>query len=262
MKNSIRSFMWIMSNVLAFMFPSVPTVHGKPVVTNGKIKWGLFVTDGRGKVGGHVLSKNRTGAYIRTKVTPVNPQTALQSAVRAAFTSFSQAWRGLTASQILAWNNAVSDFQKTDIFGDLKKPTGKNLYLALNRNLDLVGGVNISDPPQPSGTFEFSGVGVAAAAGAGTVSVSWTSGAVPANMAVLVEAAPGISPGAFFAKNLFRYITFFPAADVTPTAIGAAYTALFGAMTAGKRISVRVTPVNFLTGERGTPTIVQSIIAA
>src|SRR4051812_170938 len=83
-----------------------------------KVKFGSLVVDGRGKIGGHVLSKNRGGAYMRTKVTPINPQTADQSTVRGTLTSLSQSWRALTQNQITAWNNAVQNFQSTDIFGD------------------------------------------------------------------------------------------------------------------------------------------------
>ena len=97
-----------------------------------KIKFGAIVVDGRGKIGGHVASKNRGGAYLRTKVTPTNPQTTFQSAVRNRLTAFSQGWRGLTQAQRDAWNAAVSNFSKTDVFGDIKQPTGLNLYVKLN----------------------------------------------------------------------------------------------------------------------------------
>jgi hypothetical protein len=50
-----------------------------------KIKFGMMMTDARGKLGGHVFSKNRSGAYVRTKVTPVNGQTTAQTGVRAIF---------------------------------------------------------------------------------------------------------------------------------------------------------------------------------
>lgn len=43
-----------------------------------KIKFGMMMTDARGKLGGQVFSKNRSGSYVRTKVTPVNPQTTTQ----------------------------------------------------------------------------------------------------------------------------------------------------------------------------------------
>ena len=48
-----------------------------------KIKWGALVVDGRGKLGGHVAAQNRGGSYLRTKVTPSNPQTTFQTGVRS-----------------------------------------------------------------------------------------------------------------------------------------------------------------------------------
>jgi len=35
-----------------------------------KTLFGAIVVDGRGKLGGHVASKNRHGSYFRTKVSP------------------------------------------------------------------------------------------------------------------------------------------------------------------------------------------------
>ena len=61
-----------------------------------KIKLSAIVSEMRGKLNGSVFSKNRGGAYIRTKVTPVNPQSLAQGLVRATLTNLSQAWRGLT----------------------------------------------------------------------------------------------------------------------------------------------------------------------
>ena len=97
-----------------------------------KVKFGAIVVDGRGKIGGHVASKNRGGAYFRTKVTPTNPNSTAQAGVRNRMTSLAQGWRGLSASARLSWNNAVGDFAKTDIFGDIKQPSGINLFPTLN----------------------------------------------------------------------------------------------------------------------------------
>ena len=65
-----------------------------------KIKWGAMVVDGSGKLGGHVASKNRGGSYFRTKVTPTNPNSTSQAAVRSRLTALSQAFRALTIAQI------------------------------------------------------------------------------------------------------------------------------------------------------------------
>ncbi len=227
-----------------------------------KVKFGAIVTDGRGKIGGHVLSKNRGGAYMRTKVTPSNPQTSYQSAVRATLTSLSQAWRGLSASSIAAWNSAVSNFESTDIFGDLKAPSGLNLYVKLNANLAEIGVSPLPLPPLPSSVTGPATITVTGAAGTPAMSIAWTGGAIPADTTWIVRATKQVSPGKSFVKNLFRNITTLPAADVTPTAILAAYNTKFGTLVAGQKIAVSVVAVNNLTGQKSTELSTSFIVAA
>lgn len=96
-----------------------------------KIKWGAIVVDGRGKLGGHVFTKTKSGATMRTKVTPVNPQTAAQASARSRLGGNSQAWAGLTEDQRSSWNALASETSKTNIFGDQYFPSGKKLvYLS------------------------------------------------------------------------------------------------------------------------------------
>jgi len=49
-----------------------------------KTLFGAIVVDGRGKLGGHVASKNRHGSYFRTKVSPSQPASQYSANVRAA----------------------------------------------------------------------------------------------------------------------------------------------------------------------------------
>lgn len=113
-----------------------------------KIKFGMMMTDARGKLGGQVFSKNRAGAYVRTKVTPVNPRTAAQQLSRSILGTLSASWSGLTEQQRRAWNAAVDDWQRTDIFGDLRKPTGKNLFTSLNKELIQSSQSQVALPPE------------------------------------------------------------------------------------------------------------------
>lgn len=227
-----------------------------------KIKWGALVVDGRNKIGGHVLSKNRAGAYMRTKVTPVNPQTTFQSAVRALFTSLSQGWRSLTQAQRDAWNAAVSNFTSTDIFGDLKTPTGKNLYQRLNTNLSTVSVAAITVPPLPVGVPAVDTLSAVADESASTLAVTFTPTPVPADTAFVLECTPQVSPGREFLKNQYRILAVIDAAAASPYAAGAAYEARFGELVEGQRIGVRLTPFNKVTGEKGQPLATSIIVVA
>jgi hypothetical protein len=216
-----------------------------------KAKFGSIVVDGRGKLGGHVYSKNRGGAYVRTKVTPVNPQSTAQLAVRAFFTSLSQGWRSLTSAQREAWNGAVENFQRTDIFGDIKKPSGINLYMRLNQNILNAGGTAIDTPPAPGLTPEIVTFSSAPDSTPQTFSLVFAPSPIPADAAYVVECTPSLSPGKSFIKNQYRVVIVLPAADVTPTDILAAYQAKFGELTGGQIVGIRVKSVDLLTGVSG-----------
>lgn len=225
-----------------------------------KLKWsGFGATDGRGKINGHVASKNRSGAYARTKVTPTNPQSSFQLGSRNLFTSLSQGWRSLTQAKRDAWDSVVADFAKTDVFGDLRNPTGKNLYSRLNINLVNVGQSQITDPPLPAGGGSVV-AGTATVANGGAKTIAYTD--ATDGHKIQVWATPGVSPGKKFIKNDLRLIATFDGAAASPFDMASAYEARFGEPAVGTRVAVQLVSVNELTGEMGTPSRSSTIVTA
>lgn len=228
-----------------------------------KIQWGALVVAGRGKIGGQVASKNRSGSYMRNKVTPVNPRSASQTTVRNRLTNFSQAWRGLSEAQRAAWNAAVGDFSKTNIFGDSVQPTGFNLYQRLNNNLIRIGEAAINTPPAPAAITDIIIGALSAAAGAGTISLAYTAGA-DAGSEIEVWATPPVSAGVSFVKSEYRLIGQFTANAASPFNAAADYVAKFGSITgkSGQKIFFKTVAVNVTTGQSGVPQSTSAIIAA
>lgn len=228
-----------------------------------KMKWGALVVDGRGKIGGQVASKNRSGAYLRTKVTPVNPRSASQIAVRNRLSGLSQGWRGLSAAQRSAWNGAVGDYAKTNIFGDLVNPTGFSLYNRLNNNLLRIGEAALTTPPAPSSIDDIVIGALSAAAAAGTVSLAYTAGAT-GDAEIEVYATPPMSAGVSFVKSEYRLIGSFTSDTASPFDAAAAYVAKFGAITssAGQKIFFQTKAINNTTGQSGVPQSTSAIVAA
>jgi len=226
-----------------------------------KIKFGSFVTEGRGKINGHVASRNHAGAFLRTKVTPINPRTAAQTGVRAFVTLLSQAWRGLTAAQRTAWIGAVGSFTGTDIFGDKKTPTGFNLYMGLNKNLKDVGQSTLSAPPLAAAVSTVTVTSITSTAGTPTLSIV-LSAAVPAGTSVKLMATPGMSAGINFVKSQFRQISTLAAAATTPVNALTAWNAKFGTLVAGQKIFVQLVFVNNTTGQSSKSAISSVIVAA
>ena len=225
-----------------------------------KIKWGALMVDGRGKIGGHVASKNRGGAYLRTKVSPINPQTTRQSAVRSQLTGYAQGFRALGAAAIAAWNAAVANFTKTDIFGDIKTPSGINLYTKLNMNLEQVAGTPLTTPPLPGDVPAVDSIAITADSSPQTLSVAFATSPVPANTAWIIEATPGVSAGKSFVKSEYRQIGYLATGATTPSNQLSNYTTKFGSLVAGQRVFLRATPINTVTGQRGLALAANTIV--
>lgn len=170
-----------------------------------KLKFGAIITDGRGKIGGHVASKNRAGAYLRTKVTPSNPNTVAQAQARGILASLSQGWGQLTDSQRQGWNDAVKEWGTTDIFGDIKNPSGINLFVKLNANLISVGFPQFSEVPSkmevPSVIIASASLGIS-----NDEVLIYFDNNTAAGFRALVRATPRLSAGVSFVKSQFRVI--------------------------------------------------------
>lgn len=221
-----------------------------------KIQFGMMMTDARGKLGGHVFSKSRSGNYVRTKGIPINQNTPAQSVARSSFGLISKSWSGLTEQQIDAWNAAVINFQKTDIFGNLRSPSGKNLFSALNLNARNIGNPNlIVDPPADasqggfavSGTTEFD---LATPELQAELQIVLVAGGLPANYRIVVEATPPLSAGTNFAKDKYRQIGIYTPDTATVAAIEMYddYVAKFGEVLTGKNYFFRYKLVQSGTG--------------
>jgi hypothetical protein len=225
-----------------------------------KLKFGMIVVEGRGKLGGHVLSRNRGGAYARTKVSPVNPSTVYQQGARNRMATRAQAWRTLTQAQRDAWNNAVDDFQKTDVFGDIRKPSGQNLFTLININLVNSGAATVSVPPLPSETPPIVATSATIAVGTTQFDVAFT-GTGGATDFIHIWATDGLSPGISYAKNRLRFLGSVAGNSATPEDIWALYTARFGTPTVGTKIIVQLVGVAS-TGQQGVPSETSGIVAA
>jgi hypothetical protein len=197
-----------------------------------KVKFsGIGVVDGRGKLNGTVFSRNRSGAIARVKVTPINPNTASQQYSRTILTALSQAWRSLSQEIILGWNSAVADFQTTDVFGDLRTPTGKNLYTKLNANLVSVGASQISEPPSPTIVAAVFADSISISVGTPTYDLLFTG--TDASVNYQIWATPGLSAGISFVSSEYRQIGAFAGGAGSSFDFETLYLAKYGAPAIG-----------------------------
>lgn len=224
-----------------------------------KVKWsGIGMVDGRGKINGSVASKNRSGAYVRTKVTPVNPQSPRQLAVRSTFATISAMWRGLGQVNRDSWNSAVEDWQRTDVFGDLKKPSGFNLFMRLctplhNAFNDVIIASYAPTPVEmPAVTEVFANYTISPYA-LNLVPTIVTNARIDLDEYVFnVYATPALSNGKSFVKNDFRLIGYVEA-NATSTNVLDMYEAVFGSFNRLANVHIRIQALARATGQLGVP---------
>ena len=224
------------------------------------IKFGMVVSDARGKLGGQVFSKNRQGSYVRTKVTPVNAQTPFQQAVRDRLASFSAQWRALSEAQRNAWNAAAPAFEGTNVFGDTVAPTGKNLFTRLNMNLVNIGNPPITEPPTPA-EVNTAGIQGVTAMASGSIVLVTLSNEVTGSGVIVSGTAP-LSAGINFFKNRVRQIDSLGVIPGTELDESAQWSNKFGELIAGQKLAFKLVFVNATTGQASPPVFGSTIIGA
>lgn len=112
------------------------------------VKFGGGITDMRGSIGGTVFSRNKSGAIARQRTTPINPKTALQSAIRAILSFVAQLWRtGTTAVQKAAWATYAANVPAKNKLGEVINLSGFNQFVKSNTTLKAAGIAEIADAP-------------------------------------------------------------------------------------------------------------------
>lgn len=251
MKNLFGFIAFLFSFALAFVQNYIKSMAKGAGGGLALIKMAHIVAEARGSIAGTVFSKNTYGAYLRTKVSPINKQSISQQAVRALLASVAQDWRGLTQAQRDLWNQFAVNFSRTNIFGDQVQLTGFNLFMRLNKNLLEVNESVITSAPTPQDVFGFTSISIAPDETTGDFEVTFAP-AIPATDKVIVYATAPLSQGKDFAKSELRKIEVLDNTATSPYDITTSYVAKFGALPpAGTKVFVELKPVNITSGQPG-----------
>lgn len=216
-----------------------------------KVKWGAFITEGRGKVGGTVLSRNRWGAFSRNLVTPVNVINDYTSGVRNNLNATVQAWKALSADQKAAWYTFAADHPRTDVFGDPYTLTGQTMMISTNQNLQAIGEAPFTLPgdgiaPTDDWTFTITSL----AAGGCQITIE-NGGNTNADSKCAVFATAPISPGRTVVTTQLRQIGVIPADGSVTYDLYADYFAKFGDPISGKKVFIMLRQISISSGLAG-----------
>jgi len=215
-----------------------------------KINFGTIVSDARGKINGVVMSKNKSGAYARTKVTPSNPRTTAQQAVRSNFAQLAQAWSStLTTGERAAWTSYAETYPRRNIFGNALTLNGLNMYISLGMVMLQMGQTPISSPPSISGVSPAIWAPTWDILSTTEVKITESSPSSALDGWNYVFATKSLPPGRAATPSDYRFV--FAAADPGMAGvidISTAYIAIFGAPISGSKVYGLIATADSNTG--------------
>ena len=123
------------------------------------IKYAGIVSGIKGKLNGSVFTMTPSGGQVRNNKTGGGTKSALFAAQQSSIVGQSKSWRGLTDVQRTAWNTATVNFPKRNKFGEVRYPSGFELFTSVNTILIKQGMAVLSVPNAPrsipdTGDFE------------------------------------------------------------------------------------------------------------
>lgn len=98
----------------------------------GSVRFGGGVVEIVGSIGGNTFARGPHGAYVRARVTPVNPNSTEQQIVRGLFSTAASAWAGITQAERDAWELYASNTPTENKLGEQTFLSGYNWFCCCN----------------------------------------------------------------------------------------------------------------------------------
>lgn len=186
------------------------------------IKPGPIVSEISGSMGGTVFSHNRGGAYIRARVTPVNPNTVPQQRVRSRLNSIAKQWAQLNFGIQQAWRQFALNHPITNALGDPKILSGIAMYTKVNLVLLNIGEARLDTPPPNANVDALISVGQTLESVGQTITITASDpDPIPANTVLEIQMSRAVSLGLLFVGNITRFQATLAAGAVYPAIVPA-----------------------------------------
>jgi hypothetical protein len=209
-----------------------------------------------GSYQGMTASRNRFGQYMRTRASPVQPNTVAQLNQRARMTTNAAAWRALTDAQRAGWLSLGLNITRTDSLGSTYSLNGFMAYCSVNNNKLDAGDAAVSDAPTIVTPADLLTATVTLTAVA--FSIAYTATPLAAGVRLFIWVSPQRSAGRKFNGD-YRLLAVTAAAAASPHNALAAYTAKFGVPVVGQRIFISLE--TYSGGFKGSPFNVSQVVA-
>jgi hypothetical protein len=164
-----------------------------------------------GAQGDIVASRNRSGQFLRKRVSPRNPRTAAQRRARKYMRIFSRLWNRLTEAQRAAWRAAAGNVLSRPRLGKPRPLDGQKFFNKINTVLAICGREPLLDPPPRPQFGPNPVVALTATNGPAGIALMLSLSESPAED-IMVFASPPCNAGRSYCSN-FSFIGLLPAPD-------------------------------------------------
>lgn len=200
-----------------------------------------------GSHGGATFSRNKGGAFVRTRIVPTHPATANQGMSKVAMVMLSKYWSStLTPSQRAAWNTYAATNPTVNRVGATTLLSGHQMFIKLNGSPSRFGDTILASPPTSNAVGSVASIGIVAVSGSpGSLHVTiHESGATGTDFAIVL-CSPPLSPGKFYVSSQLRQIGHVVTLG-SSVPLTSPYNAQFGdtPTSAGQQIILRVAIIN------------------
>ena len=202
----------------------------------------IIITQASGSVAGITFSRNRSGAYVRQRAMPTNPNSPQQQAVRAALSQLSILWQDtLTPAERTAWQTYADNVPVTDRIGESIFLTGLNHYIRSNVGRLQAVQPRVDAAPVIFNLGDFTAPGFELDQASAEVDVTFTDTDEWANeddAAMFIFGSVAKDPTINFFKGPYRLLGSIEGDSITPPTAPAAIT-VNGAIAVGQRMFFR-----------------------
>jgi len=162
-----------------------------------------------GARGDEVASRNRSGQFLRKRVSPKNPRTAAQRRVRKYMRTFSRLWNQITEPQRAAWCTGACEVLSRPKLGKPRPLDGQKFFNKINTVLAICGREPLLEPPPRPDFGPNPVVALTASSGPGGIALMLSLSETPAED-IMLFASPPCNAGRSYCSN-FSFIGLLPA---------------------------------------------------
>lgn len=126
----LMNYMWISSGVVHFLYT---------FTLMAVIQFGSIVTQGAGAIGGQVIQRGRSSQILKQKGRQSVRRGSVNQPPRTKLAAVASTWRDLSSGDRGTWESTALTITRINRFGIAYVPTGYQLFMELNSNLQNFG---------------------------------------------------------------------------------------------------------------------------